>query len=364
MEGEMKHGASILLIAGCIAGCQSSPNALEVRALGDPAARLRGANSLAEAHVQLALGNAGLALEGFRKALRTDGESADALAGIAACYATMGRFDLSRSNYEAALALDPHNPQLLLALARTLDTLGQSAEAADARADASKIVTASSTTAPSSTVTVPLPPARSQAAAQLEAFGSVSPVSRSSAAGTKLASSVTSERPSLPAQGLGVRSPARAERGGGRSATAASSPQQTGPRLERVSPGEVALLTTSAPMWKAQLVSRTRTSTTVRWVPVQEASARPNIRLLNAARSAGIAARARDMLLDRGWRKIEIGNAQASARQTVVIYPANRAALGRSLAAQFNCGSRRAADGDVLLVLLGRDRAGANVVHG
>jgi hypothetical protein len=350
------------------AACTASTGGLAIRAIPDPAIGLRGGGSLAEARGQLALGNAGLALEGFRKALRADGDSADALAGIAACYAAMSRFDLSRSNYEAALALDPHNPQLLLALARTLDTLGKSAEAADARADASKIVAASSTTAPSWTVTVPLPPARPQAAAQLEALRSVPSVSPSSAAGTWVASSVTVERPPLPPQRLGVRSPARAERGGGRSATAASSPlpmpRQTAPRLERVSPGEVALLTTRAPMWKAQLVSRTRTTTTVRWVPVQEAGARPNIRLLNAARSAGIAARARGMLLDRGWRKIEIGNAQALARETVVIYPANRAALGRSLAAQFNCASRRAVDGDVLLVLLGRDRAGANVVHG
>jgi hypothetical protein len=70
------------------------------------------------------------------------------------------------------------------------------------------------------------------------------------------------------------------------------------------------------------------------------------------------------MLLSRGWRKIEIGDAPAAAHRTVVIYPAGRAALGRSLAAQFNCASRKSNEGDVLLVLIGRDRAGPNALKG
>jgi hypothetical protein len=66
------------------------------------------------------------------------------------------------------------------------------------------------------------------------------------------------------------------------------------------------------------------------------------------------------MLLGRGWRKIEIGNAPATAHQTIVIYPTGWAALGRRLAAQFNCASRKSGESDVLLVLIGRDRAGTN----
>ena len=57
-----------------------------------PRARL-----LADAAAQLALGNVGLALEGFRKALREQPDSADAYAGIANCYEAMGRFDLART---------------------------------------------------------------------------------------------------------------------------------------------------------------------------------------------------------------------------------------------------------------------------
>ncbi len=126
--------------------------------------------------------------------------------------------------------------------------------------------------------------------------------------------------------------------------------------------GEVALVTTTKPVWRAELVSRTRLSTTVRWVPIQTAAARPNIRILNAARSAGLAARSRNMLLDRGWRRIEIGEAKQIRATSLVIYPASRGTLGRSLAAQFGCASRKG-EGDLLVVLLGRDRAGTNSVR-
>ena len=136
----MRHAAKALLLSAVLAtgACGASGGSIEVRAIPDPATKLRqGGGSLAEAQGQLALGNAGLALEGFRKVLRTEGDSAERYAGIARSYAAMGRNDLARVNYEAALALAPHDPQLLLALAPTLETLGKNAEAAEARAEAS-----------------------------------------------------------------------------------------------------------------------------------------------------------------------------------------------------------------------------------
>ena len=76
----------------------------------------RADGSLAEARVQLALGNPGLALEAFRKVLRTEGDSAARSPASPASYAAMGRYDLARSNYEAALALAPHDPALVARL--------------------------------------------------------------------------------------------------------------------------------------------------------------------------------------------------------------------------------------------------------
>jgi hypothetical protein len=66
--------------------------------------------------------------------------------------------------------------------------------------------------------------------------------------------------------------------------TAVNLPADRAPRLERLSPGEVALLTGSGPVWRGQVVARTPQKLTVRWVPLTTAAARPNIRLLNAAR--------------------------------------------------------------------------------
>jgi hypothetical protein len=127
--------------------------------------------------------------------------------------------------------------------------------------------------------------------------------------------------------------------------------------------GEVALVTVQAPVWRGQVVSRSPQSVTVRWVPLQMASARPNIRLLNAARRQGLAARSRDYLLGRGWRKIEIGDAGELREQSVVFYPAARQALGRSLAAQFGFRARPSDNGNVLVILLGRDAAGARAMQ-
>lgn len=348
---------------------------------------------MAEARGQLALGNPGLALEAFRRVLRTEGDNPGAFAGVAACYAAMGRYDLARSNYEAALALSPHDPALLLALAPTLELLGENAEAAEARAEAGRSVPvprasplSPSTAAPaplpaniagegrvaqSSTTTVALQ-SKNMPKTQVQAQAFI-PVWSDRHAVAAPASTVTVELPparpvehiraqDIPAvppvisQVSSVTGPAN------RSVRVSSAPVRLTsvlPRLERLSPGEVALVTTSAPVWRARLVSRTRLSTTVRWVPVQAATARPNIKLLNAARSAGLAARSRGMLRDRGWRRIEIGDAKQIRARSLVIYPATRVALGRSLAAQFGCASQRG-EGEQLVVLLGRDRAGPN----
>jgi len=134
--------------------------------------------------------------------------------------------------------------------------------------------------------------------------------------------------------------------------------QSAGPRLERLSPGVVALITIEQPAVQPKVIARTATSTTVRWVPVSVAGVlgRPNIRLLNAARNQGLAARTRGYLLGRGWRKIEIGDAAQVRARSIVYYPASRRMTGRSLAAQFGFASA-VQQGDVLVVLLGRDAA-------
>jgi hypothetical protein len=94
------------------------------------------------------------------------------------------------------------------------------------------------------------------------------------------------------------------------------------------------------------------------------AEARPNIRILNAAKRQGIAAVTRNVLLDRGWRKIQIGDAAQTRDRSIVFYPASRRTLGRRLAAQFGFASQMRNDAGPLIVLLGRDASGVTKKRG
>jgi hypothetical protein len=123
--------------------------------------------------------------------------------------------------------------------------------------------------------------------------------------------------------------------------------------------GEVALLTAGEPVWQPKVVTRTAQSTTVRWVALNDTASRPNIRLLNAARSQGLAARTRAYLMARGWRKIEIGDANAVRETSLIMYPEGRLTTGRSLASQFGFRPGVRQQGQVIVVYLGRDAAAA-----
>ena len=56
-----------------------------------------------------------------------------------------------------------------------------------------------------------------------------------------------------------------------------------------------------------------------------------------------------------GWRKIEIGDADEVRESSLVMYPETRHATGRSLAAQFGFRPGMTQQGEVIVVLLGRD---------
>jgi len=480
----MNGGVKQLLVMASFAaaGCAAAPDQVEVRPIGGPGTKLRAADDpLAAAKGQFAIGNVGLALEGFRKAARENPNSAEALAGMAACYETMGRDDLAEANYEAALALAPRNATLLSSLAAVLARLGRGDDAAAVRAEvaqlnsaaaaldqtsasdepppasrqpaqtivvalpapqlaapaavavrdgrraerlrapdlaASEVAVRSDPPATTEQVTVKLPAPRladqagvslpsgslpvqggsldQQAGMTVDLSPNIPAPRLGNSAGVKLGAVPLSMRPSgldqqvrmtvdlsrdIPAPRLGDRAsvslpelplPLRSgtldrharmnvdltsdiptPRMGGRMAV--TLPADRAPRLERLSLGEVALLTGSGPVWRGQVVARTPQKLTVRWVPLTTAAARPNIRLLNAARWQGLAARSRSYLFDRGWRRIEIGDAGQARDETLVLYPAAHAVIGRRLAAQFGCRSRPVQGGEVFLVLLGRD---------
>ncbi|HEU4809780.1 MAG TPA: LytR C-terminal domain-containing protein [Sphingomicrobium sp.] len=355
--------AAVLLV--CTTSC-STPQPVEIRAASSTP-QIQG---LGEAQGQLALGNVALALEGFRKVLRDNPDSVDAAVGIAHCYENMGRFDLSRRWFETALASAPENAAVLNDFASSLERQGKYADAASVRAETVQLVAAaavaeplqsaefvrpapadvavestpsleSSPTTPIVTLHLP-PPAPVQKAEPLK----LAPASR---AEVTLPAPVEQARVVLPApvEQAEALKPQRLV-----SALIASEPRETGPRLERLSLGEVALITRPTPTWSAKIVERTAQSVTFRWVPL-----RPVARLLNAARNEGLAARTRARLAENGWRRIEIGNAPMVRAKTLVLYPEYRRHTAQKLAAQFGFTQLKSFSGNEIVVLLGRDAA-------
>ena len=471
----MKRGGKKFLVSTtmlAVAACGSQQGKLEIRS--SPARLAKGeqpvSQRIAEARGQLALGNVALALEAFRIASREDPRSLDALAGIATCYDRMGRYDLSRRHYEAALALAPADVDLLGAFAASLQAQGRVAEASSVRREIALRAAAAAPEAEQVAVAIPMSPAPSAAradkvtvvnaaadvpatlaAAQAEAVQASPPVRVREPKSIKLqpfalavphAAPIAAENPQSvqnqaskadvqiarvehpqpapaapPARqavakaavlgpSVTIKLPAaRPVENPPAPVLAATAPKQpamveldtivptsppeapvpidmpvelasiapvqphatpvpkpavvedSGPRLERLSMGEIALITSSGPIWGSTTVARTERSTTVRFVPLRQASMQAKVRLLNAARVNRLAARTRTWLKERGWRAVSIGNARSTRTRSIILYPADQKALARRLSAQFGFPLARRASGAHVTVLLGADAA-------
>jgi tetratricopeptide (TPR) repeat protein len=206
-----------------------------------------------------------------------------------------------------AVAITPRKSSMSVDLAATERAERLSTDGAQARA---QLTQAAATIPLASTITVPLPPAR----------------------------------------------PAQPQTPEPKSAMPAILTEATGPRMERMSSGEVMLVTTGRSPWHPQGAPQVLASAAVHWIPLGNAAIRPNVQVVNAARRQGIARSARSVLLDRGWRRIAVGDATEIRQKSVVLYPKNRSALGRSLARQFGVASRES-NGDRLVLVLGQDAA-------
>ncbi len=378
--GKFVTSAAILAIAGC-GGEQGK---LTIRSISAPASATQKpvAARIAEAYRHVSFGNIGLALESFRKAAREDPNSVDAIAGIAACYDNMRRFDLSRRYYEQALALAPSDPILLGALAASLDMQGRGAEAAAVRNEiALRLASAAPVAMPlpaaptvysvnvaprGQSVTValaPPPPAKSVPAAKPEIRQiTVSP--QVQAAVVSLAPPLAPPSPiAAKAAQVAVHAAPRPEPAPvGRSVTVALAPRPEpavnvrteGPRLERTSLGEVALITAAGPRWKVQMAD----SRGPRFVPLREASYNQGpVRLLNAARIHRLAARTRSSLAVSGWSRVTIGDAAVIRPRSLIVYPTGQRALAARLSAQTGIAMAERPGVRMVTMLLGRDAA-------
>jgi len=309
----MRGNQLILGIAAAIAtvSCSGSGE-LSVRAIKGPLAAGQQPVSfrVAEGHSQLALGNVALALEAYRKALREDPQSVDAMMGIAVCYDKMGRFDLSRRHYEMALAVRPADTDVYALFAQSLEYQGKRDEAARVKIELATRVVApeAAREAPGSVPVLPPPP--------------------------------------TPSVTVALAPP--------RSAPVAVEHITAGVRLERLSMGEVALITRPEPRWEATTVTRTATRTTIQF----EKKVAPAVTLLNAARVQGLAARTKAYLSMRGFSGARIGDAPAVRRQSAILYAPSEQRRAERLAAQFGFALERQPNAkDGVVVLLGRDAA-------
>jgi len=308
----MKLIPSLLCAATAIAAVSCSPQSVEIRSIKQPlAAGNQPANfRIAEGNAQFALGNVALAIESYRKALREQPDSVPAMIGMAACYDRMGRTDLSRRNYEMALAVDPANTEIYSLFAQSLEAQGQRDEAARVKTELAARVVAPEAPreVPGSVPVLPPPPAQSVTVA-------------------------LAPPRSAP---VAVEHPAAAL------------------RLERLSLREVALVTSPQPKWEARAVTRTATSTTIQF----ERRPQSQVTLLNAARVQGLAARTRAYLAMRGFASARIGDAPSVRKQSAILFSPSDAWRAHRLAAQFGFDlERREGEGGGLTILLGRDAA-------
>ena len=286
---------------------------------------------IAEAAGQFALGNIALALESYRKALRDEPTSIDAQIGLAACYDTMGRYDLSRRHYEEALALAPSDPHLLGMFAASLFQQGRVDEAAAVRREATE---------------------RSVSSAHPALVAATANSSVPAAQGLNQAgSSVTVELP-IARKSEQLTAPLNAQRKEPVDVAVAS---RTGPRLERLSLGEVALITTPQGSQRPSVI-KVRS-------PVRTASftAAPLL-LLNAARTAGLAARTRRYLSTRGFAIALVGNAPHIRARTLIIAPAADHTRALRLARTFSV-TPQLVEGRRLTLVLGRDVLGQRALR-
>lgn len=308
--------------------------------------------------------------------------------GLAACYDRMGRFDLSRRYYESALAVAPGDPRLYANLALSLDMQGKRDEAASVRAEmASRLAAGHSASAalvkveadePLAVAAAASPPAldrhpvveqapalsvgatRIAVAAPVLAEPDAEPRAELMLAQAAVAAPQVGAQPEMKPQRQARPVPAAAAVSVALAPATRTAVRPAGPRLERLSLGEVALVSSGAVKWKPRLAERSGVAALAERGSALRPAPVIRLTLLNAARSEGLAARTRTWLGQHGYspQRIVVGNAPAVQRASVILYPTGRRAEAARLASQFGFGLRhRPGTGKGMVVLLGRDAA-------
>jgi len=130
-----------------------------------------------------------------------------------------------------------------------------------------------------------------------------------------------------------------------------------GPRVERLSLSEVAIITGDGPQWKRPEAIRVA-ARPVQPKSEQLAALPVRLRVLNAARVDKLAARTRTYLGQFGWRSIMVGDAAVARPKSLILYPQAAKAEASRLSSRFGFPMAPRANVRQLTILLGRDAAG------
>lgn len=243
------------MVAGCAAQQNTGP---QFRLSSSTMATTEGASMLQRGRAHLDAGLDALAIESFRAEIRVNPESAYAYNGLAVAYGRIGRDDLAKRYFETALAKDPSNMKAQTNFARLTGEVAPDIELAQAVALPSAVVETVSVAAALDDKTIinifdkletpvvalaemPLPPQdRTPRAEVLAPQGVLS--SRFAVAPARLATKASP--PVLPSNPF---EPSRPHEPFLPPATLPSDYRANGTRLERVSLGEVRLITRSEP---------------------------------------------------------------------------------------------------------------------
>lgn len=292
----MRPAAAFAALLLGVAGC-ASPK-LDIRQVGAAHAPQKGETANGRVVLgltQLALGNVGLAVESFRRALREEPDNHRAMLGLAECYLVMGKPSLARRSVEQALALRPDLPELYRALAAAAEGEGRVQEAIALRREAQ---VRSASPAQSVQPTIARPPRQS---------------------------------PPAPSSSVTIDLTLHALR-------------HKGPRLVRLSMGEVALVTKAkSPFERAG--------------HGPDATVHAPLRILNAARVRGIAAGTRKALAAKGLSGMEIGDWVERKEHSELRFGAADRARARTVAASLPFEVKLVERAGPIVLLVGRNAA-------
>lgn len=119
MQRQLRQCALVGCISMAVSGCAMHQASEPEYRLSAPAtAHVEGSSMLQRGRAQLDAGLDALAIESFRAETRSNPENADAYNGLAVAYGRIGRDDLAQRYFETALAKDPSNHKAQTNLAR------------------------------------------------------------------------------------------------------------------------------------------------------------------------------------------------------------------------------------------------------